>query len=260
MTTENFSILFVQAKNRTNKKNQSPLYCRITLNGIRKQFSTGIQIENKHWDSKKQFVLKTHITASLYNSLLDNIKSKINNAFGILKLEDKSFTIDDILDKYLGKEIKKKEHILSYYKQYLSKIKKLVGLELKDSTYNKFVYVGNHLESFLKWKYKKTDFLLNDLNQQFLDDFEYYLRTEKKQAQITINKTIQRFRAPIKQAISEGYLDRDPFILHQTKKVRKDVVFLTTEELRKFEDFIIRQKRLGLIQDLFIFCCYTGLA
>ena len=42
MTTENFKILFVQAKFRTNKKNQSALFCRLTLNGNRKQLSTGI--------------------------------------------------------------------------------------------------------------------------------------------------------------------------------------------------------------------------
>ncbi|TDE31569.1 MULTISPECIES: hypothetical protein [Flavobacterium] len=34
MTTDNFKILFVQGKNRTNKKNQSPLYCRLTLNAL----------------------------------------------------------------------------------------------------------------------------------------------------------------------------------------------------------------------------------
>ena len=260
MTTENFNILFVQAKNRTNRKNQSPLYCRITLNGIRKQFSTGIHIESIYWNSKKQLVLKTHTTASLYNSLLDNLKSKINNAYGVLKLEDNVFSIEDILDKYLGKEIKKKENILSYYKQYLFKIKKLVGLELKESTYNKFVYVGNHLEAFLKWKFKKTDFPLEELSLQFLDDFDYFLKIEKEQSQITINKTIQRFRAPIKQAISEGYLDRDPFILHKAKTVRKTVIFLTTEELKTFEETVFQQKRLSTIQDLFIFCCYTGLA
>jgi hypothetical protein len=211
MTTENFNILFVQAKNRTNKKNQSPLYCRITLNGIRKQFSTGIHIENVYWNSKRQLVLKTHTTASLYNSLLDNIKSKINNAYGVLNLEDNEFTIEDILDKYQGKEIKKKENILSYYKQYLFKIKKLVGLNLKESTCNKFVYVGNHLEAFLKWKFRKTDFALEELSLQFLDDFDYFLKIEKKQSQITINITIQRCRTPIKQAISEGYIDRDHF-------------------------------------------------
>lgn len=260
MTKNNFKILFVQAKNRTNKKHQSPLYCRITLNGIRKQFATGIQIETEYWDNKNQVILKNHKSANNHNTQIDNIKSKLNNLYIIFNLQNDHFTIDDIYNKYQGKEIKKKENILSYYKQYLSKIKKLVGLELKDSTYNKFVYVGNHLETFLKWKFKKTDFPLEELNLQFLDDFEYYLRTEKKQAQITINKTIQRFRTPIKQAISEGYLDRDPFILHKTKTVRKTVIFLTTEELKTLEKALFQQKRLSTIQDLFIFCCYTGLA
>lgn len=260
MTTENFNILFVQAKNRTNKKNQCPLYCRITLNGNRKQFSTGINIETEFWDSKKQTILKNHKSASLYNSLLNNTKSKINNIYGILNLQDSSFTIDDIYNKFLGKETKKEEHIVSYYKQYLSKIKKLVGLELKETTYNKFVYVSNHLEAFIKWKFKKSDFPMEELSLQFLNDFEYYLKTEKKQAQITINKTIQRLRTPIKQAISEGYLNRDPFMMHQTRKVHKEVVFLTINELKTFEETTFQQRRLQFVQNLFIFCCYTGLA
>jgi integrase/recombinase XerD len=260
MTTDNFKILFIEGKNRKNKKNQSPLFCRLTLNGNRKQLSTGINIESEHWDSKNQVILKSHKSAILYNSELDKIKSKVNNIYMILRLQENPYSVEDIHDKYLGKELKKSEFVLSYYKQYLSKIKKLVGLEIKDNTYNKFVYVGNHLEAFLKWKYKKADYPLQDLSLQFLNDFDYYLKTEKKQEQITINKTIQRLRTPIKQAISEGYLDRDPFILHKSKTVRKTVIFLTTAELKTLEDAVFQQKRLIVIQDLFIFCCYTGLA
>jgi integrase len=260
MTTDNFKILFIEGKNRKNKKNQSPLFCRLTLNGNRKQLSTGINIESEHWDAKNQVILKSHKSAVLYNSQLDAIKSKVNSIYMILRLQENPFSIEDIHDKYLGKEIKKSEFVLSYYKKYLAKIKKLVGLEIKDNTYNKFVYVGNHLEAFLKWKFKKTDFPLEELSLQFLDDFDYYLKTEKKQEQITINKTIQRLRTPIKQAISEGYLDRDPFILHKSKTVRKTVIFLTTEELKTLEETVLQQKRLSTIQDLFIFCCYTGLA
>ena len=260
MTTDNFKILFIEGKNRKNKKNQSPLFCRLTLNGNRKQLSTGINIESEHWDTKNQVILKTHKSAILYNSQLDKIKSKVNSIYMILRLQENPFSIEDIHDKYFGKELKKSEFILSYYKQYLSKIEKLVGLEIKDNTYNKFVYVGNNLEAFLKWKYKKTDYPLTELSLQFLSDFDYYLKIEKKQEQITINKTIQRLRAPIKQAISEGYLDRDPFILHKSKTVRKTVIFLTTEELKTLEEAVLQQKRLSTIQDLFIFCCYTGLA
>lgn len=260
MHQEKITILFVISANKTNQKGLCPLNCRITLNKERKQFTTGLFVNPNYWENKLQKVNTQDANYKFINAQIEQIQIKINNIVLVFQLQNRDCTLDTIYNKYIGVEIKKKEYVLSYYKQYLSKIKKLVGLEIKDNTYNKFVYVGNHLEAFLKWKFKKTDFSLEELNQQFLDDFDYYLKTEKKQSQITINKTIQRLRTPIKQAISEGYLDRDPFILHKTKTVRKTVIFLTTEELKTLEETVFQQKRLSAIQDLFIFCCYTGLA
>lgn len=260
MHQEKTTILFVISPTKINQKGLCPLNCRITFNKERKQFSTGLFVNPLYWENKLQKVSELDNNSKLINAKIEQILNKINKIALVFQLQSENYSLDDIYNKYQGKEIKKKENILSYYKQYLSKIKKLVGLELKDSTYNKFVYVGNHLEAFLKWKFRKTDFPLEELNLQFLDDFDYYLKTEKNQSQITINKTIQRLRTPIKQAISEGYLDRDPFILHKTKTVRKTVIFLTTEELKTLEKTVFQQKRLSTIQDLFIFCCYTGLA
>lgn len=260
MHQEKITILFVISANKTNQKGLCPLNCRITLNKERKQFTTGLFVNPIYWENKFQKVNSKDTNYTFINAQIEQIKIKINNIVLVFQLQGGDCTLDNIYNKYIGKEIKKKEYILSYYKQYLFKIKKLTGIQIKDNTYHKFVYVGNHLESFLKWKFKKTDYPLEELNLQFLDDFDYYLKTEKKQEQITINKTIQRLRAPINQAISEGYLDRDPFVLFKSKTVRKTVVFLTTEELMTFEKAVLHQKRLVVIQDLFIFCCYTGLA
>jgi integrase/recombinase XerD len=260
MHQEKITILFVISANKTNQKGLCPLNCRITLNKERKQFTTGLFVNPQHWENKFQKVKLLDPNYKFINAQIEQIQIKINNIVLVFQLQDGECTLDNIYNNYIGVEIKKKEHFLSYYNQYLSRIKKLVGLEIKNSTYNKFVYVGNHLEAFLKWKFKKTNYLLEELNLQFLDDFDYYLKTVKKQEQITINKTIQRLRTPIKQAISEGYLDRDPFILHKSKTVRKEVIYLTTEELKTFEEVVLQQKRLILVQHLFIFCCYTGLA
>ena len=260
MHQEKITILFVISANKTNQKGLCPLNCRITLNKQRKQFTTGLFVNPNYWENKLQKVSVQDTNYKFINAQIEQVQIKINNIILVFQLQGEDCTIDNIYKTFVGVEIKKKEFVLSYYKQYLAKIKKLVGLEIKDNTYNKFVYVGNHLEAFLKWKFKKTDFPLEELSLQFLDDFDYYLKTEKKQEQITINKTIQRLRTPIKQAISEGYLDRDPFILHKSKTVRNTVIFLTTEELKTLEEAVLQQKRLSTIQDLFIFCCYTGLA
>jgi hypothetical protein len=49
--------------------------------------------------------------------------------------------------------IRKEEYILSCYRNMFQEYKKLVGIEIKQNTYEKFVYVGK-LRSFIKWQFK----------------------------------------------------------------------------------------------------------
>ncbi|NOQ91988.1 MAG: tyrosine-type recombinase/integrase [Flavobacteriaceae bacterium] len=78
--------------------------------------------------------------------------------------------------------------------------------------------------------------------------------------QSTLNKAIQRLRKVIKHAIGNDYLNKDPFLLYRVKTVKKEIVFLTQEELKKLEDKTFEINRIQVIKDCFIFCCYTGLA
>ena len=78
-------------------------------------------------------------------------------------------------------------------------------------------------------------------------------------AQSTLNKAIQRFRKVVRYAISQDYLSKDPFILYKPKTVKKEVVFLTIEELTILEEKEFEMERLNRIRDMFVFCCYTGL-
>jgi integrase len=64
----------------------------------------------------------------------------------------------------------------------------------------------------------------------------------------------------IKFAIGNDYLDKDPFLLYRAKTVKKEIVFLTNEELKKLEEQTFEIKRIQVIKDCFVFCCYTGLA
>ena len=260
MNSEKITILFVINTAKINQRGLCPVSCRITLNKARKQFATGLFVNPHYWGNKLQEVTTQEANHKYINGQLERIQIKIYNIALVFQLQGIPLKIDDIYNEYKGIPLKKEEYILSCYRKYVSRIQKLVGIEIKENTYEKFVYVGNHLEAFIKWNFKKSDFPLKELSLRFLDDFDYYLKTEKHIQQITINKIIQRLRTPIKQAISEGYLDRDPFILYKSKKVHKEVIFLTTEELKIIEESTFQLKRLSIIQDLFIFCCYTGLA
>ena len=260
MKTQKLSVLFVIKLNKKNQKGVCPLNVRITFNKKRKEFSTGLFVNPAHWNAKKQVVLSKDSNSDFLNPRLDIIQQKINKAYLSLQLKETDFTLDDIYNSYLGKAIKKEDTVVHFFHSYLLHLSKLIGKDIKEVTYKKFKYLCNDVEAFIRHKYHKKDIPLKNLKQHFLNDFEYYLKTVKGQKQITINKSIQRFKKPIKMAVAHGYLDKDPFLLHKSKPVKTEVIFLSHDELEMLEKHEFLQERLQFIKDLFIFSCYTGLA
>ena len=259
MNTHKLSILFVISTSRKRKDSRASLMCRLTYAKVRKTFATGLFINPDHWNSKQQLVKPPEPDAELINTQLSLIKTKINRAFLILQVKEEHFNVEDIYSLYKGEKTQKEHHVVEYFESYLKKLKTLVGIDIKQVTWNKFNYIKKDVKSFVKWKCKTNDYLLKKLELQFLHDFEYYLKVEKKQKQITINKSLQRFRRVVRAALAGNHLEKDPFILYKTKTVRTEVVFLSPEELAKLEEHKFTQPRLKLIKDLFVFSCYTGL-
>lgn len=260
MNNNRISILFLLQKNRINSKNKCPIRCRITYNKKRKIFSSGYFINPNYWSSKEQLAKPPNKDNIFLNTQLSLIKQQINQAYLFLQVNEREFDVEDIYLQYKGKSIKSKKTFLEVFDQHNSKVKKTVGIDYVNSTYKKFEECKKLVKKFIKFKYNKNDLILQNIKYVFLDDLDYYLKTERNQSQSTINKHIQRVRKIIKLAISEGYIEKDPFILYKPKKVTKELVFLTSEELYLIEKHQLKQKRLSIIKDLFIFCCYTGLA
>ncbi|WP_317131960.1 site-specific integrase [Seonamhaeicola marinus] len=253
------NILFLVRKTKLNKKGLCPIRCRITYDKQRHQFSSGQFINPDNWNSKQQLVKPLEPDAKLINTQLSLIKTKLSQAFLMLQVKQESFAVEDIYLQYKGEKTQKEQGTLEAFKRYLESLKKLIGIDIKRATWIKFDYSYKHVKDFIKHKYKRNDYPLNKLKQQFIVDFEYYLKTEKVLGQATINKMIQRFRKPVRIAVAEGYLDKDPFMLYKAKRTKNSIVFLSPEELEKLEKHNFSQSRLKFVQDLFIFCCYTGL-
>lgn len=167
MHQEKLTILFVIGTNKTNKKGLCPLNCRITFNKDIKQFSTGLFINPIYWQSKFQTVNTKDANSDFQNSQIQKILKKIQNIVRAFQLKQETYTLEDIHQKFRGKEIKKRKHILFYYKGDLQSIKKLIGLDIKENTFKKFKYVCMHIGNFIKWKYNNSDYPIEELNLQF---------------------------------------------------------------------------------------------
>lgn len=255
------TIRFVIAKNKTRVDGKAPLFCRLTFNNKRKQFAVGLFVKTKLWDSKKQIVKPSEKESIYLNSQISLIKQNINQSFLLLQVKGNSFSVEDVFLQYKGENITKEKSLIEVFNIHNENMSKLVGKEYTKTTYYKFREAKNHIKNFLQYKYNRKDILLSKIKLKFLEDFDFYLKSELEQKQITINKSIQRVRKIIKLALAEGYLEKDPFIMYKPKKYKVEVVYLNSKELKCLEDYeFSNNDRLQRVADCFVFCCYTGLA
>jgi site-specific recombinase XerD len=147
--------------------------------------------------------------------------------------------------------MQKKEH---------KRVEKLVGQEFAPGTLERYKTVKKHLEEFLKADYKMNDIPLKRINHQFILDFEYYLKTTRSCGHNSTLKYIKNFKKIIRIAMANGWIAIDPFLNY---KARLDVVnreYLTQEEIQTMLNKNLHTPRLSQVRDIFIFCCFTGLA
>lgn len=259
MNNQKLNILFVLNKRRINKKGMCTILCRLTFRKQRKEFATGLFVNPDYWNSKKQKAFIPNDKENL-NNQLSLIKNKINQVFLYLRVNEKNFDVEDVYLKYKGKETKKEKTILETFKLHNERMKKQIGYTYEKGTLRKYVQTFNHLKEFIKSKYKRSDFLLNNIRLKFIEDFSLYLLVEKNMKQTTVNRTNRYLRKIIKFAISEEFLVVDPFQNYKPKKVNTKIIYLSADELNLIEKHTFCQNKLQEVCDLFIFCCYTGLA
>lgn len=254
------NILFFLFKSKRNSKGDSPIYCRLSFKGTRKQFSIGIKVPPKDWEHRKQRIKNTNSSCSFYNESIQNLKSRIITIQSSILNEGRIISPELILERFSFNEDSKVDTLMKAYAYKEERMKKLVGIDYQVSTIKKFMEVRNHLKSFLLIEKKSKDIQLQSLDLKFLIEFEDYLKVIKKQKPITINKIVQRLKSIIKTCIDYGWLARNPFFEHKPLKEDLVIVYLSDDELFKLKEFQFKQERLNQVRNLFLFSVYTGLA
>ncbi|WP_345953027.1 site-specific integrase [Mucilaginibacter sp. PAMB04168] len=251
-------ILFFLYRSKANCKDTMPVYCRLTLNGQRKQFSSGCYLKEIDWDVKGAVQKGASIEAKHCNNRLKTIRNKLMQAYDALLKSHDDFNASDLYDQYLGNK-KNERTLLGIFDFHIAQIKTLVNKDYSIATLNKFTLIRSHVCAFIKEHHRLPDYPLPSLNLGFLLDFEHFLKVDKRQNQNTVNKTIERVKKVVHIAVAHGWLKLDPFALYRKKRFVKEVVFLNSEELELLEKHPL-SATLNKVRDLFIFSCYTGLA
>ena len=149
---------------------------------------------------------------------------------------------------------------MKLFGQHSSEFTKKVGHSRAKGTFQRYVTVCKHIREVIPHTYKRDDIPLKELNRSFINDFEYFLRTEKKCRTNTILGYMIVLKHIISIARNDGRLSFNPFAGYINSPESVDRGYITREEIHTMMNTEMPDKTHELVRDLFIFSTFTGLA
>jgi hypothetical protein len=234
-------------KTPPNKDGSRLIYLQFNYHAIRLKLSTGLNIDPKYWDSKRERAKQSFKYYPQYNALLDKYDTVVNQSYLELRINGvpnmdtlkaevlrrmepaKVMTIYDYALKYVHNHATYKETT----KQAFSRLAELI----KEFD-QRLTFEAVTLETMMEFR----DFLLNKGFQQN-----------------TVSKIYQRFRTVLNDATDAG---ANQNLKYRTKKVSitpidTTKVFLDQAELDSLAAVHLEGVE-DLARDLFLISCYTG--
>lgn len=254
-----FSILFYPRGNDIDKNGNAPIYARITVNGKRSEFSIKRKVLLTKWNSEAGKMRGTTSDVRELNKYMTSIRTKLNKIQEQLSEKNASVTAQKIKNIYLGKDIKHKM-LLEIFQEHNDKVDKLIGKDFAAGTAERYKTARKHVKDYISKEYNVKDIPVKDVDHTFITGFEYYLKTTRNCAHNTAIKYITNFKKIIRIAYANDWINKDPFIHWKAKLKIVDREFLTEKELQKLVEKEFGIHRLNQVKDIFVFCCFTGLA
>jgi site-specific recombinase XerD len=236
-----------------------PIYLRITVDGIPREISTARQCDPDRWNANSGRAYGTTEQVKSLNAFLEALQTKVHEARLRLLEKNESINTDALMNLLKGKKDKSKM-ILVIFQQHNDQMKSLVGKDFSPATLERYETSMRHTKSFIEWKYGASDIDIARLDFEFVLQYEFWLKTNRHCNHNSAIKYIANFRKIINRCIRTGWLDKDPFV--GFKMTKREVVpeYLTQHELETVAAKKFDSERLNQVRDIFVFCCYTGLA
>lgn len=248
-------LLLWHRKNKINKRGEAPIYCRITINGIRgTDFTTNVFCPVGMFDTIRQVVPG----CELCNMQLEQLKHRITSVF--LELQNKGEPIEPntLRDFVLGKRSINMT-MVDLMREYIVHRDKLVSIgEISEGTYHKTRDALKNLGAFLTQKQLRL-IALNMFSPKLATEFYYWLQEHKGTGPEYASKTIQIIKAMINFAILNDYIKFNSLTSIRFKRgPRKKIEYLQPEEVKQISSHKFASSRLQQVADLFVLQCYTG--
>jgi site-specific recombinase XerD len=235
------------------------IYVRITVNGKRAEFSTGRKVHPSKWDSAYGKVIGFSQEVRQLNAQMQKIKTDLYRHADKLQDREQPLTAVSLKESYLGLD-KSVKMLLEIFQEHNDQVDSLIGKDFAAGTAERYRTAKSHLEEYIRNEYRKKDIPVRQVDHAFITGFEYYLKTKRNCSHNTAIKYVVNFKKIVRIAYANGWINKDPFANWKVRLKTVEREFLTQEELQQLMDTEFQAERLEHERDVFLFCCFSGLA
>jgi integrase len=253
-------VLFFLRTRTSYVSGPAPIYMRVTVEGDRFEMATQREVDPEKWDNKacRMVRSKKESTREL-NYYLDMLQGKVFEAQREMVSLGIEITANKVKNFILGKDIEESKTLLEVYNQHVEEVRALVGKEYAQGTLKRFKAALTSLQAYLKHK-GKVDVPLTDLDHQFITGYEFFLKSVRNVEHNTAMGIIKKLKKIVRICVANDWMEKDPFMNYKVKIRDTNRPFLLQDELDKIMALKFTAERLANVRDIFVFCCYTGLA
>lgn len=255
-----FDVSFYIRQNK-NKRKDYGIYCCIKVQDQRpKEMCVLNSIKKQDWDMGNGMPKKHNddlVKLALY---LDKIKTQLITIYLDLRLKGEDVSAGDVKNIYLGKG-STDYTILQLIDKAIQKYK----VELAPGSLKNYSATKDYVAAFCQIKYKAGDVQLKFLSYTFIDELKTYILSNPLKPNDSCSnngcmKHLERLKKMITWACEMGFINRNVFAPFKIRKRRYESKILHLDQLRILESKVLQNPMLNLVRDLFVFCCYTGMA
>lgn len=246
-------------RNKPNTQNQYPIVLTITMGQDRTQVFTGQYVAKNKWNAQTKRVKGYDKETKTINDTLVTIATQARQVSNELLISGMPFNPNTIKEK-IKYGFKKNLGTVEAYEIFLERMKRLIPSKYTKATLLKYTNTKERVREFIKHYTRRNDIYLYELDSQFMEDFDLWIRKTYNVNHNTVYKTYQRFTRFLRQEIARGNLDRYPFIDYKIKMEYKEGRYLSFNEIQSLEELELDLPKLIQTRSIFLLSVYTGLA
>lgn len=244
-----FAVTEYCRASKANKNGESPIELSIIINGKRCFIQLPIRCKatefKKLLASRKPNPIKDYVF-EVHNKLTEIQVDMMKNNI--------PFTAENLRMYYQNGGVSQNLYTVSkLFDEYIKLIKGRVGVDLTEASFNRYVRAKGYFLDYLG-----KDLLVEEITPSVMQGYHIYLKSKYMEG--TICGILTRTKTVFKFAMDNGNLSVNPFQNLRYGKGKKDIEFLTEEELNRLINLKIENKSLDNVRDCFILQASTGLS